>query len=131
MSRFNNLGVRGKLVCLAAAYAVGIVWFGAMTFTTVNKVKVNGPIYKEIVDGKDLIADILPPPEYIIESYLCSHLMASATDPAEVAELKGKLKTLKSDYDARHEFWSGRLDEGEMKTILLTDSYNPAIKFFD
>jgi hypothetical protein len=33
-------------------------------------VKANGPIYVKIAQGKDLIADILPPPEYIIESYL-------------------------------------------------------------
>jgi methyl-accepting chemotaxis protein len=130
MSRFINLGVKGKLVCLAAAYAVGIVWFGLVAFSTVNKVKVNGSIYREIVDGKDLIADILPPPEYIIESYLCTHLMASAADPAEVVELKDKLKALRKDYDARHEFWTERLADGAMKTILLIDSYDPAIKFF-
>jgi methyl-accepting chemotaxis protein len=36
----------------------------------VQEVQVNGPLYQRIVEGKDIVADILPPPEYIIESYL-------------------------------------------------------------
>ncbi|GEM_PF-5573371 len=27
-------------------------------------------MYNEIVLGKDIVADILPPPEYIVETYL-------------------------------------------------------------
>ena len=36
---------------------------------------------KEIVQGKDLIADVQPPPEYIIESYLLVLQMVDETDP--------------------------------------------------
>ena len=131
MFGFRNLGVKGKLLFLNAAYAAGIVIFGAVAFSTVNRVKVNGPIYSQIIDGKDLIADILPPPEYIIESYLCTHLLATTTDQAEVAQLTEKLQALKKDYDARHEFWTGRLADGPMKDILLKDSYDPALKFYE
>ena len=46
----------------------------------INEVKVNGPLYRQIVEGKDLIADILPPPEYIIESYLTAYELAEQTD---------------------------------------------------
>jgi len=46
-----------------------IIFFGA-AILTLNKLKVNRPVYQNIIQGKDLIADILPPPEYIIESYL-------------------------------------------------------------
>ena len=36
---------------------------------TLWDVKVNVPRYKVIALGKDLQADILPPPEYILEAY--------------------------------------------------------------
>ena len=43
-----------------------------MVFTGIyalSEVKVGGPLYDKIKLGNDLIADILPPPEYVIESY--------------------------------------------------------------
>jgi hypothetical protein len=60
-----------------------------------DRVKINGPLYQQIVSGKDLIADILPPPEYIIETYLsffeCS-MKATREYPALISrsqQLKG------------------------------------------
>ena len=52
--------------------------------------KVNGPVYQRIVQGKDLSADVLPPPEYIIESYLVTLQMERMEDKAELAALIGK-----------------------------------------
>ncbi|MBL9164832.1 MAG: hypothetical protein JNL18_19040 [Planctomycetaceae bacterium] len=130
MSRFANMGVRSKLMCLAALYAVGTVLFGAIAFSTLNKVKVNGPIYGELAQGKDLLADILPPPEYIIESYLTVHKMTGAEDPTGTDALAKKLETLQKDFDARHDYWAERLPQGEMNEILLEEAYEPATKFF-
>ena len=131
MSRFANMGVRSKLMCLAALYAVGTVLFGVIAFSTLNKVKVNGPIYGELAQGKDLLADILPPPEYIIESYLTVHKMTGAEDPTGTDELAKKLETLQKDFDARHDYWAEHLPKGEMNEVLLEEAYEPATKFFE
>jgi len=43
----------------------------AVVFTGIyalSDVKVGGPLYNQIKLGNDLVADILPPPEYVIES---------------------------------------------------------------
>ncbi len=131
MSRFANMGVRSKLMCLAALYAVGTVLFGVIAFSTLNKVKVNGPIYGELAQGKDLLADILPPPEYIIESYLTVHKMTGAEDPTGTDELAKKLETLQKDFDVRHDYWAEHLPKGEMNEVLLEEAYEPATKFFE
>ena len=39
---------------------------------TIDSIKIRGPLYLDIVSYKDLLADILPPPAYLIESYLTS-----------------------------------------------------------
>ena len=39
----------------------------ATTQYALHTLKVGGDIYRQIVLGKDLVADILPPPEYILE----------------------------------------------------------------
>ena len=43
------------------------VLFAGRAFYTVASVRVGGATYDKIIEGKDLVADVLPPPEYIIE----------------------------------------------------------------
>ena len=35
-----------------------------------SELKVGGSSYERIIAGKDLVADILPPPLYVVEAYL-------------------------------------------------------------
>jgi len=35
-----------------------------------SRLQINGPLFRQIVQGKVVVADVLPPPEYLIESYL-------------------------------------------------------------
>ena len=62
-------------------------------------------MYLEIVTGKDLIADILPPPEYILESYLVVHQLAEAKERKISTIWRIRLKQLKTDFDNRHDYW--------------------------
>lgn len=70
-------------------------------------------------------------PEYIIESYLLTFEMLNQPDKANIEQLIKKGEELESQYLDRHKFWSENLTEGEMKKILVVDSYNPAIQFFN
>lgn len=72
----------------------GFAVYGSWSFKVLSELKVNGPVYQRIIQGKDLIADILPPPEYIIESYLVS-LQAMSAAPGERKPLIDNLKALK------------------------------------
>lgn len=63
------------------------------------QLKVNGPIYQDIVSGKDLIADILPPPMFLVESYLLANEAALHPDLAE--RNLSRIAALKADYDSR------------------------------
>lgn len=69
-----------------------------------NNLKVNGPVYQRIIQGKDLTADTFAPPEYIIESYLAS-VQAMTAPGDERKPFIEELKSLKSNYDTRHAFW--------------------------
>jgi methyl-accepting chemotaxis protein len=104
--------------------------FAVIAFNALDHLKVNGPIYKRIVQGKDLIADILPPPEYVLETYLVAFQMMDASKE-ELPALVEKFKSLKNDYETRHEYWAKDLEEGALKTALIADSHAPAEKFYD
>ncbi|MGE3641628.1 MAG: PAS domain-containing protein, partial [Pirellulales bacterium] len=122
--------IKWRLLALTAAFAVGIVIFGVVAQSAINRVKVGGPIYGKVVEGKDLVADILPPPEYIIESYLTAHELADQSDKAEIDRLQKKMQTLKNDYEARHEYWLNTLADGKMKDTLVDRSYQPVEAFY-
>ncbi len=131
MSRLlSNLKVRTRFLVLVGLYAAGMVGLGLALVTVMGKLKVNGPVYRAIVMNKDLVADILPPPEYIIESYLTCLQLLHETDKQETQRLLAYFKSLKSDYLTRHDVWVKDLPEGEMKRFLVEESYKPAMNFY-
>ncbi len=125
-----SLTIKGKLLVLATLFPLAISCVSAGWWVALNTLKVNGPIYNKISQEKDLVADILPPPEYIIESYLTAS--KAITAPAEDYKIYiEKMRRLRSDYDDRHAFWSSANVDADIRTLLLDTSYGPAIRFFD
>lgn len=120
-----------RLATVVLATATGFIIFSAFAFFTLQQLKVNGPVYDRIVQGKDLIADILPPPGYIIEAYLVSQQLFDATDAAKIEQLSARFQTLKKEYDDRHLFWSGAGLEPKLNNALLKSAHEPAQRFFD
>ena len=120
-----------KLFFLVIASVVIFLSFASISYITLNRLRVNGPVYLQIVQGKDLVADILPPPEYIVESYLLTLQILGETQDEDIKASIEKGKALKNDYLERHEVWVNTLPAGRMKDILVQQSYTPAMAFFD
>ena len=74
------MSVGAKVGVVVGFCTIMFIIFGVYSYATLNAVKINAPNYKSIVQGKDLIADVLPPPAYIIESYLLVHLIMDYAD---------------------------------------------------
>jgi methyl-accepting chemotaxis protein WspA len=120
----------GRLTLLVAAFAGLFLIFCATTWYTVDQVRVQGKIYEQIVSGKDLIADILPPPEYIIEAYLVSRELNDETDPTRISELVERGDQLRVDYESRQEFWRRELPQNSLKDLMTVTAYRSAMQFF-
>ena len=127
MSRFS---FATRLMAVVVLVLVGLVLSTAMSLRSMFQVMVNGPVYKDIVRGKDLTADILPPPAYIVESYLVTLQIAMEQDPEQRRRLIDRLPTLKSEFHARHAHWTSDLPEGPMRETMLVSSHEPAIEFY-
>lgn len=126
----KDLKISKKLSLLLTIFVVCFLFVGSFSFYAINTIKINGSLYKDIVSGKDLIADILPPPEYIIESYLMVLEIANTSNQQEIKTLNNKIKELQTSYEQRHQYWSENLKEGDVSNVMLTESYEPAIQFF-
>ncbi|MCC6579905.1 MAG: methyl-accepting chemotaxis protein [Phycisphaeraceae bacterium] len=129
--RIRDWSVRTRLMVVLGLLGLVSASFAVTAMFMLERIKVNGPIYKQVVMGKDLIADILPPPEYIIESYLVTLQMETESDPAAIKQLVERCAALRKDYDIRHQVWLDELPEGEMRETMLKDSYDAALAFYD
>jgi methyl-accepting chemotaxis protein len=130
MTNSSRLNIKMRFMIIAASLIIGFALFGCATFKAMNTLNVNGPIYYRIVQGKDLIADVLPPPEYIIESYLVVLQTTQTENVAEIEQLKKRFETLKGEYDMRHQYWQDQQLEEELNELLLKRSYQTAQAFY-
>jgi methyl-accepting chemotaxis protein len=133
MNVFKDASISKKLMILLAIFIVGYTIFGLISFSTLNTLRIHGNLYNQIVMSKDLIADVLPPPGYIIESYLDVLQMTEETDPARMDYFIKELKRLEADYNERHQFWVNErlLEPGSLRDAMLIGAYDPAVRFFD
>ncbi|MFZ5834207.1 MAG: methyl-accepting chemotaxis protein [Pseudomonadota bacterium] len=105
--------------------------FAAILWTSmsaINTLKVGGPTYAQIVLGKDLIADILPPPEYLIESYL--EVTQILNDQGSLKTRSDRLAQLRKDYDTRHDYWLEQSFDENIKELLNSKSHAHVIGFW-
>ncbi|CAA7617045.1 Methyl-accepting chemotaxis protein [Candidatus Terasakiella magnetica] len=124
------VSIRGRMLGLALVTAIAIVAIVAGWWVAFNDLKVNGPVYSRIIQVKDLVADILPPPEYILESYLVTS-QALTADQARLPALRKRLDTLQKEFDDRHVYWKGQGLDASVADGLLVKSHAPAVQFFD
>ena len=96
-----------------------ILAFGTSAYE-INQIRLGGPLAARNQLASDLLADILPPPEYLIESYLEATLLIK--DPGSLGQRAGALKKLESDYRARADYWQGAPLDPDLKSMLLQGS---------
>ncbi|MCA9033627.1 MAG: hypothetical protein KDA91_00795 [Planctomycetaceae bacterium] len=133
---FKSQTAAGRLYRLTAAL-IALMLVNIFYLANVSRsLLVNGEHYQSIIEGKDVFADILPPPEFIVESNLIVHemLIAQESDNTEqFLRLKGELAERQSEYFDRHNYWSENLtiSDRDVQDGLLRDSFDPARRFYE
>ncbi len=127
--RLQQMTVAGQLRAMIGTFAAGIGLCSLLAFQGVEKVKINGELYQRIITGKDLVADILPPPAYLLESWLLTLEMAHSGH-AGLAELIQSAGRLEAEYQARQQYWRDNLPSGALKAAVVETSREPALQFF-
>ena len=123
-----RLTISRAILIFGLVTALGL---GAVIATSVyglSQLKVGGPLYNQLKLGNDLIADILPPPEYVIEAYLESTLVLH--DPAQLSAHRDRLAQLKKEYDERWDFWVKSDLDPVLKAKLVEKSDSEVRRFW-
>ena len=124
------LPVATRIYRLVGAFMLLAILTGAISLRTLSRLKVNGPVYNGIVLQKDLLADIQPPPLYLIESYMTVLEMLGEANPATLPDHISKLKTLHDDFTERSKVWSIKLAGTHTGELLTEQSRRYALPMF-
>jgi methyl-accepting chemotaxis protein len=128
--RFSHWSFTAKMAASIAALAMIFAVFAVSSTLTRQKVQVGGPYYARIILGKDLVADILPPPAYIIEAYLLTYQIANSVDQKEREALLARWAETEKEFQTRQKVWQESLPASRMKDALVVDSAKSADEFF-
>lgn len=119
-----------QLTALLGAFFIGMIAFGIFSnlclINTASKIsaaeaksRVNGDIYNSIVLTKDVLADVLPPPAYVIETYLLALRLSDTAEKTEQGKLIAQIQTLKGEFDNSYAHWNKDLPDGKLKESFL------------
>jgi methyl-accepting chemotaxis protein len=123
-----RLTISRAILIFGLITALGLGTVIATSIYGLAQLKVGGPLYNQIKLGNDLVADILPPPEYVIEAYLEATL--ALRDPAQLAVHRDRIAQLKKEYDERREFWSKSDLDPAIKAKLVEKSDQEVRRFW-
>jgi len=111
----NTLKLKTSFRLLLGLIATSIIVLALISNFSNRTVAVNGPIYKGIVQGKDLIADILPPPGFIVEAYLTAMQMQLVGGEQRVG-LRQRFDKTHEEFITRHKVWQDAPIDDAIKT---------------
>ena len=115
MISLENLSLKKYLNLVSALVFAILLVVGAVGIAALQGISSSAA---KMGEGKDVVADILPPPLFIIEAQLTAYDLAAASE-AQRPKLLEKLQQLKKDYVARNQFWSSSELDADLKAKLL------------
>jgi len=113
-----------------AAFSIGFLCYGGWAYYAAQEVSVGGPLSQRMEESQQLVSDVLPPPQYIIESYLTCVQLSSAVSGYKQGQLVDRIHLLQAAYEERHRYWQQATLPPELADALLRQAHEPAQAFF-
>jgi methyl-accepting chemotaxis protein len=121
---------RHQLRLTTRATLATLAGIGLVLAVTAQLIRLGGPTYERLRLGNELVADILPPPQYLVESQLLVGGLALDPGGASREDDIAKLTQLHADYDTRHAYWLENLDDPTQHRLLLVEAHRAADEYF-
>ncbi|MDJ0975220.1 MAG: methyl-accepting chemotaxis protein [Planctomycetota bacterium] len=118
-----------RFVLIGALFVVGYAAMLLISWGIVEEVRIGGATYEQVVTDKDVIADVLPPPRFMIEPYLLCYEIATTDNAMDRGPMIMELKASFEMYDERGAYWAERIDDPKLRKLLLETSAGPVREF--
>ncbi|MBX9740865.1 MAG: methyl-accepting chemotaxis protein [Beijerinckiaceae bacterium] len=113
-----RLTISRFMSAFGAVVVLGCIAIAGSASLSLQQLRIGGAAYGTIVAGKDLIADVLPPPLYVIEAFLDANLLAE--DPSRLDSSRKRFAHLRSEFNDRKTYWDGQDLPTDLKKKLET-----------
>jgi methyl-accepting chemotaxis protein len=120
--------IKAQLMLLVCSFALALAGVVLLEWVTETE-KAEDSVYAPVLTTKDLVADILPPPAFVLEAQFVAFDLAATTDAAERDALLVKWAQLQKDFVDRKEFWRKTIEAGPLKDK-LEEANRSADEFF-
>ena len=129
MKIISDAKIKIKLIYLVTIVVITFLGMVITNKIVINTIKIGSPTYQKIVNSKDLLADILPPPAYIIETRLITFELLQTNDSQTRDTLITKLSQLEKDINDRNGYWEKNLNNDALMG-LFKPSFESGINYF-
>ena len=130
MGWYSRLAIKGKFVVLFVCVTAGLLTFAAVSYQTLNTVKINGPLYTQVEMDAEVMSDLSPPAVSLAAPYRFALQMLGAKDPTSLNDLVAKEQDTQKLFGDRLDKFVKDLPEGETKAWLASKASNTATAFF-
>lgn len=124
---FRTLSVKGLLLSVATIVIATFVLLAFTVWTTTNSIIDTA---SNMGRGKDIVADILPPPLHLIEAHLIAHGLVTP-DPDQVPAKIAQFERLKTVYDKRYAYWASAPLGADLTNALVVAQRATADRYWD
>lgn len=114
---------------VGSAVLAGFVAIAATSFLALEELKVGGPVGSRIMLGKDLVADVLPPPQFIIEPFLEATM--TLKEPWSLEPRRQRLADLRKTYEERRDYWRKQDIDPAVRDEMAKGAHKAADWFWD
>ncbi len=125
----KNIPLSKLIVLLITVVVGGVVTLASWSYYSTQKIKIGSSLYSQIIESNDVVADILPPPQYIVEAFLLVHQLKSAS-PEQRVGLKKRFDETYTELQQGHERWVKSDLQKELKDAITLKTFNPAADFY-
>ena len=126
----RNLTLTQLFGVVLGVLIIGFLLFGYIAYSRLTELAVNGPVYTKIVSGKDLVADILPPPVDGLEANLVALQFLLSESASERNALKARIAELHREFLARRDYWGTQELTPQQRQVLDERLFPAGEQFF-
>jgi methyl-accepting chemotaxis protein len=133
--KLADLSLTAKLALLPAVGVAALVIFAAVALSALSQLRIGSPTYQVIAENNLLLADVLPPPAYLVEADLVAHQMLLAAEDRDVEQLEELVAYtagLHEAYDERQAYWTdSTIIDPPTRELVVEKSSRPGYEFLD
>lgn len=110
---------KNRLKALLILFSIGFVVFAIIGYTLFQQIIIKGNLYNNITQNKDLIADILPPPNNLMEAHINFYEIIIEEDSLKQQQKIKKAGTIQQTYVDKANSWHETLNDKKALELFI------------